>query len=304
MKLIATIPVRNEAWVLGLSARVALMWCDELCILNHASTDRTAEIIGDLQGEYPGRVHVVSMPGEVWTEMQHRECLLEMARQKGATHIAIVDADEILTGNLLGVVQEDTPSVVRMTAASTQPGCILQFPLYNMRGSIDTFHVNGIWGKRWGSVAFKDNPRLYWARAGSPNEEYDHHQREPKGMLLNGYRPVSQGNGGIMHLWGVTEKRLVAKHALYKLTEAIKWPEKSRRDIDQMYSLAIHGRPPHDMPAGWQYQKAPPSWWLPYGPLMQYLDLNAEPWQIEECWRLVKKHGRAAFAGLDLFGVV
>lgn len=290
MKLIATIPVRNEAWVLGLSARVALMWCDELCILNHASTDRTPELIADLQGEYPGRVHVVSMPGEVWTEMQHRECLLEMARQKGATHIVIVDADEILTGDLHSVANCFREGWEHQTD-------ILQLPLYNMRSEIDRFHINGTWGQRWASVAFKDYPWLNWAG------DCFHH-REPFGMTLQPYRPVSQGNGGVMHLWGVTEKRLVAKHALYKLTEAIKWPEKSRRDIDQMYSLAIHGRPPHDMPAGWQYQKAPPSWWLPYGPLMQYLDLDAEPWQIEECWRLVKKHGREAFTGLDLFGVV
>ena len=31
--------------------------------------------------------------------------------------------------------------------------------------------------------------------------------------------------------------------------------------------------------------------WKPYGPLLTYLDINAEPWQIEECWRLVKQHG-------------
>lgn len=300
MKLIATMPVRNEAWILALSARVALMWCDDLCILNHASTDRTGDILGELQAEFPGRVHVVSMPDGTWTEMQHRECLLEMARMKGATHITIVDADEVLTGNCQVATRTEPPLYDECLWPN---GSIFQLPLYNMRGSIDRFHVNGIWGKRWGSVAFKDDPRLHWHRSGRPGD-YDHHHREPKGMPLTPYRPVSQGNGGVMHLWGVTERRLIARHALYKMHERVRWPEKPIREIDAMYSLAIHGRPPHDMPEGWQFQKAPDSWWAPYAHLMQYLDLNAEPWQEAECKRLIDKHGREAFAGLDLFGVV
>ena len=93
MKLISTMPVRNEAWVVGLSARVALMWCDELVILNHHSTDSTVEIIAELQRAEPGRVHLISTPDAQWNEMQHREMMLDLARGKGATHIAIVDAE-------------------------------------------------------------------------------------------------------------------------------------------------------------------------------------------------------------------
>ena len=41
MKLICLMPARNEDWIIGLSARAALMWCDELIVMDHASTDRT-----------------------------------------------------------------------------------------------------------------------------------------------------------------------------------------------------------------------------------------------------------------------
>jgi hypothetical protein len=43
MKLIGLMPVRGEDWILGLSARAALMWCDELVILLHSCTDRINE---------------------------------------------------------------------------------------------------------------------------------------------------------------------------------------------------------------------------------------------------------------------
>ena len=32
MKLVGIMPVRNEDWCLDLTARAALMWCDELVI--------------------------------------------------------------------------------------------------------------------------------------------------------------------------------------------------------------------------------------------------------------------------------
>ena len=36
MRLIAIMPCRNSDWILGLTARAALLWCDGIAILNHA----------------------------------------------------------------------------------------------------------------------------------------------------------------------------------------------------------------------------------------------------------------------------
>lgn len=304
MKLIATMPVRNEAWVVGLSARVALMWCDELVILNHASHDGTVEILADLQHEFVGRVHLISVPESQWDEMQHRQFMLELARAKGATHIAIVDADEILTGNLVAFEpypwEKGGHPWIGLTA---EYGEIVQLPLYNMRCAVDRYHVNGVWGQRIASVSFEDDPRLHWWQA-FREQEYQHHQREPRGMALVPYKPMTQGRGGVMHLWGASERRLIAKHALYKMRDWLEHPELGLRKIDFDYSQAVYGRPPHDVPADWQFKKAPESWWAPYSHLMKYLDVKAEPWQEAECQRLYMKHGAETFAGLDLFGVL
>lgn len=297
MKLIATMPVRNEAWCLGLSLRVALLWCDEVVVLNHASTDRTVEIIAEVAHEEPGRVHLVSMPDGVWTEMQHRQCLLDLARIKKATHIAIVDADEILTGNLLGDIPGGHCCVKGMADALS----ILQLPLYNLRGSLTRYHLNGIWGNRVVSVAFRDDERLFWAGD-------NFHHREPMGGgAKQAFRPIAQGAGGVMHLWGVSEKRLRAKHALYKLTERIRWPEKPVEQINREYGWAIHGERGHSSygtPETWKFSDVPVEWWAPYAHLMKYLDIDAPDWQTGECIRLIKQHGPAMFKGLDLFGVV
>jgi hypothetical protein len=119
-------------------------------------------------------------------------------------------------------------------------------------------------------------------------------------VTLQPYRPVQQGQGGILHLWGASERRLIAKHAWYKITERLRWPNKDVGDIDRMYSLAVRPIPSEEP---WTFTDVPEAWWAPYQHWMHHLDLDAEPWQIQECRRLYQEHSAETFAGLDLFGV-
>lgn len=290
MKLIGLMPVRNEAHVLGLSARVALQWCDMLIVADHASDDASRDIMNDLHREFGAERFLIRDDRELqWREMAQRQMLLDEAREEGATHIAIVDADEILSANCVGSIKQ--------SIFAAPDNAIIEVPGYNMRGAIDRYHSNGIWGNRWFSLAFKDIPTLGWATEG-----YDHHHREPRGYPLLPYKIVRHGQGGVMHLWGASERRLVARHAWYKVTEALKG-KLGIPQIEEMYSWAIHGRGPQDNPSKWQFQQAPTEWWAGYEHLMHHLNIEAEPWQEAECRRLVAEHGRERFAGLDLFNV-
>jgi hypothetical protein len=294
MNLVGLMPCRNEDWVLALSARVALMWCDRLVILNHASTDDTDRIVSQLTGEFKNRVESLYIHAQQWDEMNHRQQMLQAARCygaeiSGATHIAIIDADEILTGNLL--------SGIRERVAALSAGQMLQLPGYNMRGGLNRYHLNGVWGQRWFSTAFKDVNTAAWK-----GDKF--HAREPQGVRWEGWKPVKQGEGGTMHLWGASERRLIAKHALYQITEALRWPDKDRDTIRREYSQALVGRPwIGDSPKSWTFQHTPDDWWTPYFPLLHHLHVDAEPWQEAEVKRLVAEHGTARFQGLDLFGV-
>jgi len=292
MKLVGLMPVRNESWCLGLTARVALQWCNDLVIFDHASTDASIDIELDIAHEYAGRVTIICETNPLWDEMRHRQTMLETARARGATHIAIIDADELLTGNLLGQIRNYMELLPRMS--------ILQLPGYNLRNSMMAYHSNGIWGDRWFSCGFVDDPALHWA-----GDRF--HSREPHGFQLRGINPVDQGYGGIMHLWGVSERRLKAKHALYKITERLRWPQKPVEEIDREYSWAIHGdsrNRAYGTPASWGYAKVPDSWWQPYEGLLKHLDINSAPWQQGECRRLIDEYGPEPFSRLDLFGVV
>jgi hypothetical protein len=279
VKLIGLMPVRNEDWCLGLTLRAALIWCDQVIVLLHACTDRSADIARGLARSTGRRVAVVECVNPQWDEMPQRQLMLETAREQSATHIALIDADEILTGNLL--------HSIRMWIEHLKPNECLNVGLFNLRGGISRYHSNGIWGDRVVSLAFPDDPKLAWR-----GDQF--HHREPDGALLE---PITfpQMKGGAMHLWGANERRLIAKHALYKMTETLRWPAKSRAGIDSYYSLAIKAD-------GWTFEDVPPEWWAPYSHWLPMLKPDAEPWQEAECSRLLKEHGRVRFEGLDLFG--
>jgi len=285
MKLVGLLPCRNEAWVLGLSLRVALLWCDEVVVLLHACTDASQQIVTQIAAEFPDRVHWMVTSDSRWDEMSHRQDMLDAARAfDNPTHIALIDADEILTGNFL--------YRVRGWCEQLNGSQRLELPLYNLRGGITRYHANGTWGNRWTTVAFKDDPRLHWG-----GDTF--HHREPFGMHLSPWRPVQHAAGGVLHLWGASERRLKAKQALYKITERIRWPHKPVQQINDYYNLSVYdaGRAP-----AWTFKDVPESWWASYD--IGLLDVDAEPWQEAEARQLVAEHGAQRLDGLDLFGVV
>jgi hypothetical protein len=291
MKLVGLMPVRNEEWCLGLTLRAALMWCDELCVCNHASTDATADILGDIQAEFSARVHVVSFPKDVWTEMAQRQTLLEMARERGATNLAMIDADEVLTGNLLPTIRE--------LIFSGAPGMTLQLPWLALPRTLERYLTSGVWGPgQQVSMAFKDQPSAHWTALNG----YDFHHRNPMGLPPGAFlQPLKPHQGGLMHLQFLSERRLRAKQALYQVTEVLRWPgRKTPRELAQMYGLAVY----ESDPAKHASVLIPRGWWEPYSDLMKHLDIDAEPWQEVELKRLIAEHGREKFTGLDLFGIV
>jgi hypothetical protein len=313
MKLIGLMPVRNEDWVLGLSLRAALMWCDEVAVLLHACTDRSLEIVAEINSEKSTFCRALTVPRlqTVWEEMSHRQALLEAARRKGATHIAMVDADEILTGNLLPTIRE--------TIAAQMPGVVLQLPWLALPRVVDRYLTSGVWGPgQQVSMAFRDEPAAHWALHGGR----DFHHRNPMGIGRAFRTPYKPEHGGLMHLQFLSERRLRAKQALYKAVEVLRWPapcslegkycatqaELAER-LNWMYGRAVYESDPE------KYDSAPcpASWWAPYAYLMKYLDTGESvpadhherrTWQEIELQRLIKEHGREKFAGLDLFGVV
>jgi len=57
---------------------------------------------------------------------------------------------------------------------------------------------------------------------------------------------------------------------------------------------------------GAELQAIPDAWWEPYRARgwMEYFQPRSTPWHLAEVQRLFRQHGAAAFAGLELHGLV
>lgn len=286
MKLTAIMPVKNESWVLGFSVRVALLWCDQVVALNHGSTDNSRQILEEIAVESGGRVLIADDDSPGWPEMVQRQRLLDLARNYSATHIALIDADEVLAGDGLPYVRKHVETI--------PPGRCLNVNMYCMWRGLHQFRSDpgSVWSNRRDlALAFHDAPRLEWAAAA---DGYQHHARAPRHSI--GFRNDAATPLGVMHLQFADWRRLIAKHALYKVRERIAYPAKPVGEIERLYNMAPDER-------GIQVTATPAAWLAPYRELVKYLDLKAEPWQAAEVCRLIKEHGPRMFEGLDLFGV-
>lgn len=311
MKIVGLMACRNEDWCLGLTARAALMWLDELVILDHASTDASLDIEMEIAEEFPGRVTIIAELNTRWEEMRHRQRMLDEARKLGATHIAYVDADEVLTSNLLPG-HEAAPNLnIRVFFERTHHAMRLQIPWLAMRGSIGRVHTSGPWSDHQNvTTGWIDAPGLHWSS--EKRGGYDFHHREPMGSPLVPFTPLGASRkAGLMHLQFVSQRRLRAKQAWYKVQEVLRWPGREPdqvRAVDERYNLAVYGqyqpRPDWDTAIDATISTAPMAeWWDAYAPLMKHLKPHALPWQEAEVNKALAEHGPARFAGLDLFGI-
>ena len=278
MNLIGLMLARNEAWVLRASIDAALRWTDKLVVLNHASTDSTRAIAATAANA-TGRVVIEDWTdGEFWSEMNARQRSLEIARAHGATHIAIIDADEILCHQNL--------DKVRPWFESLAPGQCLDVPMVAPWKSLDVYspHTQAAL-----TLGFRDAPHLAWKPRGA--EQYHHHCRPPHG---SGEHIQRGSRGGAFHLQYAAWRRFNLKHTWYLMTERIRWPQYTVKELNEKYHW--WERSPH----GTDLTAVPPEWWGDYK--RGDIALESPSWHEVECRRLWEKHGEQAFAGLDLFG--
>ena len=278
MKLIALCLLRNESWCIGASLRAALRWVDGAAILLDRCVDDTEAIVERAIRE-SGKVCIVSRTdsAEHWQEMNQRQRNLDDARKLGATHLAIVDGDEILTHNNL--------PYVRGWFEGLKEGDALDVPMIAPWGDLFSYCPNtaGVI-----TLGFKDSMAAGWAPRGA--EKYDHHSRPPHGTKR---RVTKACEGGVFHLQFAAKERMVWKHRHYMMSEIIRWGYPTR-EINERYHW--WAKDPH----GAHLKVIPPEWFGDYQ--KDLIDLNATAWYEPECKAMVQRYGAHRFSGLDLFG--
>ena len=288
MRLIALVLARNEEWALGMTLRAVLRWCDGVVVLDHASTDRTPEIIQEVFGEDPERVRCLRNADPVWHEMGYRAQMHEAARAWGATHIGLVDADEILSANAV--------PLIRKQIECAPDGVTLETPWLALRGDVHHVFATGWWARSNVSTAFRDSPELHWSSA--ERGGYDFHHRHPLGRPQQPWQVFPSRAAGLMHLQFVNDRRLRAKQAFYQVTERLRWPNRDSAEVvRERYSFTVREA------ANGVVAPVPEQWWAGYEDLLQHFHPDTEPWQEAELRRAIHENPGVE-TGLDMFGII
>ncbi|HEV7506906.1 MAG TPA: glycosyltransferase family 2 protein [Thermoanaerobaculia bacterium] len=287
MKIVGLMTARNEDWILGLTLRAVMLIVDAMIVLDHASCDRTREIVEDVAGEWPERLHYRREDDPVWREASIRQRLLEEGRELGATHFWVVDADEMVTGNLV--------PRIRPLLASLAAGEALSLPWFPLWRSLDWQRRDGndYWCANRTVYGFRDHPAVHyqtrWDRA-----VCDIHTRRPQ--HLSGERACgSEEEGGVLHFVAADWRRLVAKTAWYKMIETVRFGDRSAVELNAWYDRDLNEANLVRVPVA-------ADWWSPYRSWRRHVDLEAPSWFEADCRRMWEEHGAERFDGLGLWG--
>lgn len=306
-KIVGLMIVRGDAWSIGLALRAAKYYCDQVVVLVHdARSDDPVNIpvrleIDSVEKLYPGFVVRYDHLCPKWDEMHARQITLDMARGLGATHMAIIDADELPTWS---VVHD-----MRVMIRALRPRHALAFRMISPWMSLVNYRHDGNLGEQSTlTLAFADHPELCWRPA---EDGYQFHMRSPRGVTQTQIDRPHHRSGGIIHLQFANRHRLQVKAVWYKMLEQATHPGRmSPQDLDRKYDWALQDAPKaHVSPM-------PDDFLLSYGQhALSHLRNNDEPWQMDEIRRLLVQHpgcmnrinthglnfeDRRSFAGLGL----
>jgi hypothetical protein len=286
MQLTGMTLCRNEERFIGYTGRVALQWCDHWIVLLHACHDKSQRIVERIWDEFPNRVTIlIASTSDRWDEMTHRQWMLEQARTLGSTHIALIDADEMLTGSGLPYIRQATEQLA--------PGQFLRVPMRNLCDSMQTYrNEKSVWGQATTVVTFANRSDLHW----SPRDGYHYHHRHPHNSVEGNHITSAE----VLHLQMVSRFHLTAKHVWYQMMERDRYPDLPVAEIATKYSQAPDRN-------GIELASCPEEWFAPYKVFEEYLlplgDSGKSNWHIDECRRLMKKHNKAYFDGLNFFEI-
>ncbi len=235
MKIIALVPVRNEAWVLSHSLACLSAFCDVVIVNDQNSEDASREICR----QFP-KVVLLESSEQLVCE-QARWQLLDAARDyDGCNMLWCTDADELLSPGLatqfFGGRQDQLP-----------PGTVVECRYLHLWHRADRYRRDGYrYAPYWKQIGLRDDRRMDYSRSRSLPL---HEPRVPLDGATGSLRAIDLP---VLHLqWLLTERNQM-KQAWYRCRE---WMDgsKTAAAINEFYAdtLPASDVRTDEVPASW-----------------------------------------------------
>ncbi len=235
MKIIALMPVRNEAWVLPQSLACLSTFCDVVLVNDQASEDESREICR----RFPKVVLIESSERLICEEARWQ--LFDAARHyDGCNLLWCTDADELLSPRLATRFFESRRNELT-------PGTVVESLYYHLWNRTDRYRTVGYpYAPYWKALGLVDDRRMDYSRA---RRLPLHEARVP---LEGAIGTVRATDLPVLHLQWLLAERNQMKQAWYRCREWLDG-EKTAAAINQFYSVALPD-------ARIQTDAVPPAW--------------------------------------------
>jgi glycosyltransferase involved in cell wall biosynthesis len=222
MKIIALVPVKNEAWILPTFLSSVKPISDKIIALDDNSTDESKKILE--------QNNVLVLPFKQKQNIQspmseRRKILLEEGRKQKGTHFIWLDADEAFTNPFI----KNSKNIIQ----AMKPGQKLVMQWLALWKNTSYYkNDSSVWSNNYKDFIFCDHP------------EYDFEQkflseaRTPESTIPSDNIKININQGAVLHFQFVFWQGFQIKQAWYRCLELIKKPQNAF-NINQTYKITL-----------------------------------------------------------------
>jgi glycosyltransferase involved in cell wall biosynthesis len=206
MKIIALMPVKNEAHVLPTCLSSLVPIVDEIVALDDGSDDGSRDLIRAAGGFVEARAPRDQLSRPISSD--HRRRLLELGRERGGTHFVWLDADEAFTAPFI----RDGRSHIE----ALRPGEKLLLQWIALWRSLDVYRDDrSMWSNSFKDFIVADDGESDFA------VQQMHEGRTPGRNAPSVLRKLSAADGAVFHFQFVAWDRFQMKQAWYRCWELV-----------------------------------------------------------------------------------
>ncbi|MDO8575427.1 MAG: glycosyltransferase [bacterium] len=218
MKVVALMPVKNDAWILRTTIPQLKIFVDDILCLDGFSEDNTLEVLKEFN------VKVKTQSGKETNYSKWRNELLDWGRNEGGTHFVWLDADEAFTSNFLPIFKD--------TLEKMKPGEKLAMNWLCLWKDYRVYrNDNSIWSNLYKDFIFCDDDKSSFGNT------LLHEGRTPNSEIKE-WTKLPLEKGSVLHFQFVPFKKFQIKQAFQRCREYVAKTGSVRR-INNKYSETL-----------------------------------------------------------------